>query len=119
MSVVFSSLTPTETFRMYGSLTRRQIEDLLGKDEALRELEGIDAHIDEAMCQYPAEDFLESIKTRLHELSKKLRGDNKDTLNGIIESLDDIAQCTFYAADYGRDELQKARNAIDASLHFR
>jgi hypothetical protein len=73
----------------------------------------MDAHVNEACCQFPAEDFLEGVKDRLHELSKRVRGDNKSELMGIIEALDDIAQCTFNAADYGRDELRKAIKALD------
>lgn len=31
----------------------------------------------------------------------------------IAECLEDIAQCTFNAADYGRSELQDAQNIIE------
>ena len=52
---------------------------------------------------------------KLHALAKNLRGQNRETLIGIIESLDDIAQCTFNAADYGRDELKKALEVFKSS----
>lgn len=113
MSQVFSSLSAQETYRMHGKVTRAQLEELLDLEHRIDKIDGIDSYMHEAMGQFPAEDFLETIKTRLHELSKKLRGDNKATANGIIEALDDLAQCTFYAADYGRSELNKAIKAIE------
>lgn len=111
---VFSSLSPQETYRMHGRLTRAQIENLLDQEQKYKQLEGIDACVSEAMAQFPAEDFLEDIKSRLNELSKKLRGDNREALAGIIESIDDLAQCTFYATDYGRSELNKVEKALEA-----
>ena len=86
---------------------------MLDKEERLEALGGVEARIDEAICQFPAEDFLEGIKNRLHELSKRVRGENREEVIGIIEALDDIAQCTFNAADYGRHELRQARKALE------
>jgi len=112
MSKVFSSLSAQETYRMHGRVTRAQLENLLDQEASLEGIGGVDGYIDEAMCQYPAEDFLEGHKTRLVELMKNLRGANKETMSGIIEALDDIAQCTFNAADYGRSELNKALKTL-------
>jgi hypothetical protein len=106
------NLTHEEYFRMYGTLTEQRISDLLDEASAAPNVEGATIHINEGMAQFPAEDFLEPIKTRLIELQQNVRGANKDTLQGIIEALDDLAQITFYAADAGRDELQKALNDL-------
>lgn len=65
-------------------------------------------YIKEAHGGFPSEDFLSGAISKLHDLAKNLRGENKKTLLGIIESLDDIAQCTFNSADYSRGELKKA-----------
>ena len=69
---------------------------------------GIDAHIQEARCQYPAEDFLHSVTDDLLALAKNMRGPNRAELLRIIEALDDLAQCTLNASEYGRSELDKA-----------
>lgn len=113
MSKVFSSMSPEETFRMYGSLTRAQVECLLERGTALESVNGIDAHLDEARCQYPAEDFLEGHKESLLDLMENLRGANRETLKGIIENLADIATNTNNSADYGREELDKALKVIE------
>lgn len=113
--MIWSNMSPHETFRMYGRVSKSQLEALLETDERLEGIDGIDAHIDEAIAQFPAEDFLEGIKSRLHDLSKKIRGDNKEDLKGIIEALDDLAQCTFNSADYGRSELNSALKALTAA----
>lgn len=110
--MIWSNLSAQETYRMYGRITKEQMENLLDQSAAYEGIDGIDAHISEAMCQYPAEDFLEGIKTRLNALQKNLRGANREELGGIIEALDDLAQTTFYAADYGRSELNKAEQAL-------
>lgn len=110
---MFSNMTAREHLRLCGAVPVEKIEDLLEKEEALEEMEGIDAHISEAMAQYPAEDFLQGPINRMHELAKRLRGDNRAELLGIIEQLDDIAQCTFNSADYGRSELNAVIKTIE------
>ena len=112
---MFSNLTAQEELRLTGTLALPRIEELLELDDKLKGLSRIGAHIDEAMAQYPAEDFLTPIMDRLHQFSKRLRGDNRSDLLAIIETIDDFAQCTFNAADYGRNELRKATRAIEAA----
>lgn len=107
-----SSMTPEEEYRLTGTLRPEMIEVLLDDSASLEGTTGVSAHLQEAMCQYPAEDFLADAITRLQKLAKRIRGDNREALLGIIESLDDVAQCTFNAVDYGRDELSKALKAI-------
>lgn len=105
-------LTPREQLKLHGRLSERQLEDLIDWHEDTSEVASVDACLQEARGQYPAEDFLSDAIERLHKLAKNLRGDNRQTLVGIIESLDDVAQCTFNAADYGRAEIRKAESAI-------
>lgn len=113
---MFSNITAKEEFRLTGTVSGDRLDELLDRSEALDKLEGLDAHIEEAKCQYPAEDFLSGITDRLHELAKRLRGDNRQEVLGIIEALDDIGQTTFYASDYGRSELGKALEIVKAAL---
>ncbi|MFK3740917.1 hypothetical protein [Massilia sp. TN1-12] len=106
------SLTPREHLKLHGSLPERQLEQLIEWRERTEEVVSTTAYLQEARGQYPAEDFLACPIERLHQLAKKLRGENREALLGIIESLDDIAQTTFNAADYGRSELRKAEAAL-------
>lgn len=105
---MFSNITAQEEFRLTGTVSGERLNGLLERSDALEKLDGLDAHIYEANGQYPAEDFLSDVIERLHNLAKRLRGDNKAELLGVIEALDDIGQTTFYASDYGRSELRKA-----------
>ena len=105
---VASNMTLAEEFRMNGALSADSIESLIEREALLDGLNGIEVKIKEGMTQFPAEDFLQGPIKRLHQLAKKLRGDNRSEVLAIIESLDDIAQCTFNSADYGRSELKDA-----------
>lgn len=116
MIFVPHNATAEEEYRLTGKVTGERLERLLDRSEALSRLSDMDALIEEGMSQYPSEDFLFDAIERLHELAKRLRGDNKETLIGIIESLDDIAQTTFYDADYGRGELKKALEILKKAL---
>jgi hypothetical protein len=113
--VYATNLTNAEHFRLNGTLPEDRIEELLTLDAQLQAVKGIDAHVEEAMTQYPAEDFLSGILSQLHALAKNVRGDNREKVVWIIEQLDDIAQCTFNAADYGRDELRQALKALEGA----
>ena len=88
------------------------LEDQLKEAERLSAC-GVNGCIDEAMAQYPAEDFLSAHIDRLHVLSKHLRGNNREELIAIIGAAEDLAQCTFYAAEYGRSELNKAVKRVE------
>jgi hypothetical protein len=106
------NLSNAEFFRMHETLTPARIEALLDGEMEIVGIKGVGPHIQEGMGQFPAEDFLAGAIERLNNLAKRLRGDNKAELLGCIEALDDIAQTTFNASDYGRDELRKALAAI-------
>ena len=110
-------MSAAEYYRYNGTLTSEHIEDLLSIEARLEQVKGIDAYIGEAMAQFPAEDFLSDVENRLQELCKRLRGDNRETLKDIIESLSNVAQCEFNSTNYGRDELRKARVAISNIYH--
>lgn len=112
-----SNLTAKEYFKLHGTLTPERIEALLDNEESLEAITGVDAYIQEAMGQFPPEDFLHDIKTRLFELTKRIRGANKSDLSAIIESMDDALQCQFNSSDYGRSELRSARKAIAATTN--
>lgn len=115
MNINHSNLSAREHLNLNGRVPRDMLEALLDREDRLTALDGLEAHISEALGCFPAEDFLNPIKELLVSLHKNLRGANKDKLAGIIEDLDDLAQCTFYESDYGRDELRKAKTAIEAA----
>lgn len=110
------NMTAREALRIHGTVPLDKLEDLLDREDALKEVQEIDANLKEAMAQYPAEDFLQTPINRLHELAKRLRNENRQEVLAIIGQLDDIAQCTFYAADYGRDELRKALKTVEDTI---
>lgn len=104
--------TDKEIFRLTGALPGERLEALLERAEELENAVDIEAHISEALGQYPAEDFLQEPINRLNQLAKRLRGENRAEVTYIIEMLDDIAQCTFNAGEYGKDELHKAKKTL-------
>ncbi len=98
---MFSSLSNEEYFNLRGTLPADRIEELLNDNSNKVDLE--DIPFDAILGQLPAEDFTASVEERLHALSKKLRGDNKQEILAIIAELSDMAQCQFYAADHARE----------------
>lgn len=115
MSINYSSLSAREHLRLNGHVPADMLETLLDRADALDSLGGIDAHVSEAKACFPAEDFIEPIRQELQELHKNLRGANREKLGGILESIDDLAQCVFNDCDYGQDELRKALAIIQAA----
>lgn len=111
---MISNLSNREHFRLYGTLTPERIETLLDLDEKLQAFDGLEAHVQEARRQFPAEDFLVPVQDRLHELAKRLRGDNRQEILSIVEQLDDINQCQVYATGYAVDELGKLEKALQS-----
>lgn len=91
--------------------------DMLGAaEEEIRNGEAVSTasvHTQEARGCYPSEDFLAKPLESLRTLSKRLRGDNRGTVAEIIEALETIQTETHQAAEYGRDELDKAQTALD------
>lgn len=112
METVIGNYTPAEYLKLHGTLPVCVIEEILDKQDQIQDLDGIEAHIQEGMTALTAEDMLAEQVSRLNALAKRLRGDNKQELNAIIESVEDFLQCQFNQADYGRDELKKAIAAI-------
>lgn len=108
------NLTPEENFRMYGALPSCQVEELLNAQSQLEGIKDIDGNIKDAMAQFPAEDFLAGVITDLASVINGMRKNNAalDSLRAISEKLEDIAQTTFNAADYGRSELRSALKTI-------
>lgn len=107
------NLTPKEFFRVHETLPAAEIEKLLDAANDVNNILGIEAYMREALGCFTAEDMLSNHVRDLHQLTKTLRGDNKEQLLGIIDSLEDFLQCQFNQADYGRDELRKAIAVIE------
>ena len=110
----FYSLTPSEQYRINGTLSAETIESLLDNAEAVSKAEGVYAHVQEALGCFPREDFLTGLIDDLHKLSQRLRGDNKAIALSLIEQAEDLQQCVFNEGDYGRSELREANKTLEA-----
>ena len=109
----FSSLTPSEQYRINGTLCPETIEALLDTSDALERAEGVTCHIQEAKGRLLGEDFLAGFIDELYTLSKRLRGENKAEAVRIIESAEDLQLTIHYQQDYARDELRKAQKTLE------
>lgn len=106
-----SNMTDEECLRLHGALPRDRTEALIDALGAAPNAEDIRALASEAMSQFPAEDFLAAVITQLHQLRDSSRGTNVERITHVIEQLDDIAQRTFAATDYGCDVLHQIIDA--------
>ena len=111
---MFSSMTPHEQYNVTGTLRPDTIEALLelATPERMEAGSGATIHIREASGQFMPEDFMAEQIGALHALAKTMRGEKRDTLQYIIEQIDDAVQCQSYASVYGQDELHKATKCL-------
>jgi hypothetical protein len=107
------SLSPAEHYHLHGTLTPAHIEPLLDASAQLAQARAGAAHINEAMAQYPGEDFLQQHLEQLQQLVGHMRGPNRDTLVLIIANLQTQIDSIANDAAYGRDELSKALDAME------
>ncbi len=85
-------------------------ERLMNELSKRPEVDTIEAHVSEAVAQYPEEDFLEKLADRVFELGEKLRGDNKAEACAIAKELSELGQQVASASAYGADELDRILN---------
>lgn len=117
MTIESSNLTHKEYFHLNGALSVERQEEILESlvDHESMNVQEYAPYAQEASGQYPAEDFLAEHVSDLWALSKRLRGDNKQELTKIIQSIEDALQCQVYATEYGRSELHKIISTIKRS----
>lgn len=118
MSAQHISLSPAEHFRIYGTLPERQIEALLDKTAVLDSvtLSDIKSEIKEARGQFPEEDFLQDILNDLANLRKHVRGDNRDYLDTIIETVEERVGEINGSTEYGREKLDSITETVNRLL---
>lgn len=87
------------------SFTHDELIDLMGELQGLRSYDPKPT-IQEAICQYPNEDFLQSAIDQCRTISKLLRGDNRSNLVKLLEELETIQSETAAASEYGISELR-------------
>src|SRR5205085_12052465 len=103
------NLDHEEYARLHGGLlSPERVDEVLEAFHALPDVEAIDTKIHEARGCFPAEDFLSEVISLAGTLKARSRGANKDFADRLFAMLEDVAQCTFNAADYGRAELNDA-----------
>jgi len=106
MLIIPINMTSREAYAQYGALTDERMEALFDAEE-LAENNTNDYHIQEAIAQYPDEDFLEGTINNLQTICKKLKGNNKDFLTAAILRLEQIQFTQERATEYGLEELGK------------
>ena len=114
MNYLLNNMTPAEHLKLHGSLPIEVIEKLIENNAKFENVDDIATKINEARGQFPQEDFMAGAISDLQTVVKRLRGDNREALLGIIEQLDDIAECTNNASYYGLGELDEAKDMAEA-----
>lgn len=64
--------------------------------------------VQEAIGQFPDEDFLQDAIERIQDLAQELKGRNKEEAQSIASLLGDIQLASSNAAEYARTEIHKA-----------
>jgi len=110
-----SNMTPREAFKFYGKLPDDWIESLIEDQEMLYDLNGVSSYIEDALAQYPDEDFIESegIFDDLREIASNVRGENKSRILAVIEKLEALQLSISRQTEYGAEELRKALATIE------
>lgn len=114
-AIALSNVTHEEFYRLHGCLTHQRIEDLLNNQANTPDFDDVLTHIQEAKAQYPLEDSLHEVEVELVALIKNLRGNNKTKANEILQLLLQFQLELFHSAEYGKEELTKAEQIINAA----
>lgn len=101
-------LTAAEEFRLYGCLSKARTEELLDCELAMEVSYDAAGYIDEALGQWPEEDFLDDVIEGLKEQAKHRRGDKAVAMRASIALLEEIAQTVQQSAEHGQEQLGKA-----------
>lgn len=123
---ISSNLTPEEALRLHGRVSDEQMNELLETHAAYEYVTGAAAHIEEARGGYVDEDFLngplrslEEHMRGLHVLLKKVRGENKEQVQQLIDSLKETIIAIegekdemVRSGEYSLEELEKARKIL-------
>lgn len=107
-----SQITNSEFVKLNGCLTLERIEPLLDVEQAYTQILEGDSLLDEVEGSFPKEDFAAKIIGALHTLAKRMRGDTKDTLLGIISDLEEKQMEIYRETEHGRDNLATYRSLI-------
>jgi len=114
MLIINSNLTNREAYSQYGKLTDERMEALFEVESAIDKLSDGEWCVKEALAQFPDEDFLEVTIKNLQATYKKLRGDNKENLKEVIESLEKLQLSQARATEYATEELDKLATLLEA-----
>jgi hypothetical protein len=114
MTLDSANMTHAEHYRLNGTLSPARCEELIEIADAVDRTVDLTSGIDEALRQYPNEDFLQEAITDLGYLARGLRGANRTMCKDVIDTLELLQTETNYAAEYGREELRKVLAAATA-----
>jgi hypothetical protein len=106
-------LTLEEEFRITGTLTAKRFEKLLDENALAQDVIDVDANIQEAMACFPAEDFMNPVRNKVHQMMARAKGSNKEALCELLEIVNDLSAEVFNSSDYGRQELRFAMDSIN------
>lgn len=111
-----SNLTPAEQWRMHGTFNEETVDHLLNMSAAIEDCDigWAKSALDEGMGCFPAEDALSSVINELSDLAKRVRGNNRDAVNTVIEKLADLQSTMNQDAEHGKEEITKVQKAIAA-----
>ena len=104
-------LTPAEYFQQTGAIHQSHAEILLDAYESGESVADTIHYVEDAKSYFPQHDFLDRIIDDLQDLKKRLRGDNKETLDNILDKIDQLVTNTIQATEEGLDNLNKFTNS--------
>jgi hypothetical protein len=101
-------LTHEEFFNLHGALPANRIETLLELAAVAEGLGDVKTKLEEARTGFPSEDFLSAVISRVQDLAKHVRGENKKELAAILADIEQLAQQTWQSAEHGCQEINGA-----------
>jgi hypothetical protein len=112
--ICYTNMTLEEEFRINGTLSVSTIETVLDKMASQEEVNasGAVVYIDEASGCFPTEDFMEDELRELRTIANRLRGANKLQMLDLLERLTQERNQINQSAEYGADELKKAKKCL-------
>lgn len=91
----------------YEAVLLTRLESALEREELLPGRDELTSAVQEAIAQYPNEDFLEELIYEVQELRDVSSKAGKMNLKELVKSLQDKQDELFHAAEYGIEQLSE------------
>lgn len=110
-----SSLTDEEHLRLNGGVPVDRLERLIHMSRKAQDAKDAAGYLDDALAQFPDEDFLTAVIREIEVVENSVRGENKKALRAIIQTLTDMELAQARATEEAGNLMGKLTAIIEGT----